>query len=63
MSESKLKEFVGYISGLPDWLSENVPGNHFLFVGRKGAQSDSDLLEKFDREIVKIKGDISNIFS
>jgi hypothetical protein len=63
MSESKLKEFVGYISGLPDRLSENVPGYHFLFVGRKGAQKVSDLLEKFDREIVKIKWDISNILS
>lgn len=63
MSEIKLKEFEGYIRGLPDRLSENVPGNHFLFVGRKGAQRVSDLLEKFDREIVKIKGDISNILS
>ncbi len=63
ISESKLKEFVRYIDGLPDRMSKNIPGNHFLFVGRKGAQRVSDLLEKFDREIAGIKGEIANILS
>jgi hypothetical protein len=63
ISKNKLNEFVRYVRTLPDRLSENVSGNHFLFVGRKGARRFSDLLEKFDREIAEIKGEISNILS
>jgi len=61
ISEQKLKELILYINSVPDRLSKVVSGNHFLFVGEKGARSVANHLEKFDSQIEKIKTDISGI--
>lgn len=61
ISKSKLKRFITLIDELPGRLSGKVEGNHFLFVGRRGASRISELLEKFEREIEKIKEEISLI--
>ena len=62
-SEQKIKELIQYINSIPDRLSKVVPGNHFLFVGKKGARSVANHLEKFDSEIKKIKNDISGMLT
>jgi len=62
-SEQKIKELIPYINTISDRLSKVVSGNHFLFVGKKGARSVANHLEKFDSEIEKIKSDISGMLS
>lgn len=63
ISEHKLKELVRYVNTVPDRLSKVVSGNHFLFVGKKGARNVANHLEKFDFEVERIKTDISGILS
>jgi len=63
ISGQKLKELVSYVSRVPDRLSKVVSGNHFLFVGKKGARSVANHLEKFDLKVEKIKTDISGMLS
>jgi hypothetical protein len=63
MTGQDFKDFVRYVDKLPDRLSKVVSGNHFLFVGKKGARSVANHLEKFDLEVEKIKADISGILS
>jgi len=63
ISEKEIHDLIPYINHIPDRLSKVVAGNHFLFVGKKGARSVVDHLEKFDSEIEKIKSDISGMLS
>ncbi len=63
VSEQKVNELIPYINSIPDLLSKVVAGNHFLFVGKKGARSVANHLEKFDSEIEKIKTHISGMLS
>ena len=61
ISENKLNEILKFIDKIPKRLSGNIPGNHFLFVGKKGARAVAQSIEKFDSEIDKIKAELSGI--
>jgi len=63
MTGQDFKDFVRYVDKLPDRLSKVVSGNHFLFVGRKGAKNVANHLEKFDFKVEKIKVDISDMLT
>src|SRR3972149_6246793 len=55
ISKARFYEFVDYINNLPNRLLKAISGNHFLFVGRYGAQKIADYVEYFDKEIEKIE--------
>jgi hypothetical protein len=55
ISDEEFKEFVKYVTRLPDRLYSLVSGNHFLFVGRYGAQRTADYVEHFDKETQEIE--------
>lgn len=61
LSEKKMKVLLKFIDKIPNRLSLNIPGNHFLFVGKKGARSVANCLDKFDGEIEQIKAELSGI--
>lgn len=55
----RFNELVEFVKSLPDRLHKTVSGNHFLFVGRYGAQKIGDYVEQFDKEIQKIEKEIN----
>ena len=57
LSEKKMIVLLKFIDKIPNRLSLNIPGNHFLFVGKKGARSVANCLDKFDGEIEQIKAE------
>ncbi|MEM7007713.1 MAG: hypothetical protein AAF462_01095 [Thermodesulfobacteriota bacterium] len=61
LGKSKLKCLLNFVDNIPNRLSTNIAGNHFLFVGKKGAKAVSNALEKFELETDKIMSDISGI--
>ena len=58
ISEAKFKKLVEYVNTLPERLHSSISGNHFLFVGRYGAQKIADYVEHFDKEIEKIEQEL-----
>src|SRR3970040_475232 len=58
ISKARFYEFVDYINNLPNRLLKAISGNHFLFVGRYGAQKIADYVEYFDKEIEKIEQEL-----
>ena len=62
-TESQLRELLKFIDNLPNRLSTRVPGNHFVLLGKKGARTIANRLEKFELEINKIKFDLSGILN
>ncbi len=51
ISDANFKELVEYVNDIPNRLHSSISGNHFLFVGRYGAQEIADYVEHFDKEI------------
>lgn len=51
------------IDETPDYLKLNVHGNHFFFVGEKGASATADKIEELESRVKKISGQIENITS
>lgn len=51
------------IDETPDYLKLNVHGNHFFFVGEKGASATADKIEELESRVKKISGQIQNITS
>lgn len=62
-TEPTLRDLLKFIDTLPNRLSKRVPGNHFVFIGKKGARTIANSLERFDLEIDKIKSDLSGILN
>jgi len=62
-SNSKFKELVDFVNELPDRLHKSIPGNHFLFLGKKGAKQVAEHVEHFDKEIALIKRELKSLFS
>lgn len=60
-TEPQLRDLLKFIDNLPNRLSRRVPGNHFVFLGKKGARTIANCLVKYDLEIEKIKSDLSGI--
>jgi len=58
LSEARFKELVEYVNTLSERLHSSISGNHFLFVGRYGAQKIADYVEHFDKEIEKIEQEL-----
>lgn len=44
---------------LPRRLHVRLPGNHFLFLGRRGARATADALAAFAAEIERLQGDLA----
>jgi hypothetical protein len=63
MSKAKFHEFIDYVNNLPHRLLKVVLGNHFLLVGRYGAQKVADYVEHFDKEIQAIKEELSTFLN
>ena len=63
LRKSDMRRLTKFVHSLPDRLNSVIPGNHFLFVGRKGARAVAAQLEMFDSEIVKIKTEMSGMLS
>jgi hypothetical protein len=61
-SNSEFNEFVQYVSNLPNRLLKAIPGNHFLLIGRQGAQKIADYLEYFENETNVIKQELAAYF-
>ena len=61
INKTTLKALLKYVDNIPYRLSGNITGNHFLFVGKKGARGVVNNLEKFDLEIEKINNELSGI--
>src|SRR3990172_11311704 len=59
LSEVRFKEFVEYVNTLSERLHSSISGNHFLFVGRYGAQKIADYVEHFDKEIQEINQELN----
>src|SRR3990170_8621691 len=55
ISKARFYEFVDCINNLPNRLLKAISGNHFLLVGRYGAQKIADYVEHFDKEVEKIE--------
>ncbi|KTC93669.1 MULTISPECIES: alpha/beta hydrolase [Legionella] len=51
------------IDETPDYLKQNVHGNHFFFVGEKGASATANKIEELESRVKKIRGQIQNITS
>jgi len=62
-TEPQLRNLLKFVDNLPNRLSKRVPGNHFVFLGKKGARAIANSLVKFDLEIDKINYDLSGILS
>src|SRR3989304_844209 len=59
LSEARFKELVEYVNTLSERLHSSISGNHFLFVGKYGAQKIADYLEHFDKEIQEINQELN----
>jgi hypothetical protein len=62
-TEPQLRDLLQFIDNLPNRLSKRIPGNHFVFLGKKGARGISNSLVKFDSEMDKIKSELSGILN
>jgi pimeloyl-ACP methyl ester carboxylesterase len=51
------------IDETPDYLKLSVHGNHFFFVGEKGASATADKIEELESRVKNISGQIQNITS
>lgn len=51
------------IDETPDYLKLRVHGNHFFFVGEKGASATADKIEELESRVKNIRGQILNITS
>ena len=58
-----MNEMLSYLDEMPQKLRRIVWGNHFLFVGEKGAKEVTDCLEEFEITVSEIKQNISGILS
>ncbi|MCI0454038.1 MAG: hypothetical protein L0Y68_03455 [Candidatus Dadabacteria bacterium] len=58
----RFNELVQYVKNLPDRLHRTVSGNHFLFIGRYGAQKIGDYVRHFDKEIQEIEEEFKIFF-
>ncbi|MGH7802179.1 MAG: hypothetical protein ACREOW_16395 [Thermodesulfobacteriota bacterium] len=58
LSNKRFKELVEYVNDIPNRLHSSISGNHFLFVGRYGAQKIADYVEHFDKEVQTINQEL-----
>ena len=61
-SNSEFNEFVHYVNNLPSRLLKAISGNHFLPIGKHGAQRIADYVEYFENEINVIKQELAAFF-
>jgi hypothetical protein len=61
-SNSEFNEFVQYVNDLPSRLLKATPGNHFLLVGKHGAQKIAAYVEYFENEMNVIKQELAAFF-
>ena len=59
ISDAKFKELVEYVNDIPNRLIKAISGNHFLFVGKYGAQKIADYVEHFDKEVQTINQELN----
>jgi len=61
-SNSEFNEFVQHVNNLPNRLLKTIPGNHFLLIGKHGAQKIAGYVEYFENEVNVIKQELAAFF-
>jgi hypothetical protein len=62
LNEDKYNELVAYVNEIPNRLHTLVPGNHFLFLGKMGAEKIAEYVGYFEKDIVTIKNELASFF-
>ena len=61
LSADRFEALARLFDDLPRRLHVRLPGNHFLFLGRRGARATSEALAAFAVEIERLKTDLASI--
>lgn len=63
LPKDRFKKLVNYVNNIPDRLHKSTQGNHFIFLGKIGAQKVTEYVEHYYKEIVSIKQDIKSFLN
>lgn len=63
LSKEKWEELNQLLDTIPERLTQKIPdGNHFFFIGKKGAKTTADIITQLIQELEDIKKQLSKIF-